>query len=280
MKRVALMISVVMFCIIFAGCGEETVLQYKALGNGTDCAIVGVDDKTMTKLVIPAELNGLRVTQIEWAAFSNCTELKSVELPETLEIIGPAAFSSCTKLKSIEVPEAVKKIGLGAFADCTELKEVIMKEGLETISGAAFQNCTELVTLEIPASVSMIFETAFKGCVGLENIKVADGNQAYTSKCETGDEANVIIGKMNNELIVLGKELVIPDGIEEIGAAVFDNHPNITSLTIPESVGGAYVSDIFEKCKLLNTIYGKAGSSAEAWAKEKGINFAVIEDLK
>ena len=48
--------------------------------------------------------------------------------------IGDYAFSGCSNLSSITIPESVASIGNGAFKNCTALKEVIIEEGGETLS--------------------------------------------------------------------------------------------------------------------------------------------------
>lgn len=65
------------------------------------------------------------------------------------------------------------------------------------------------------------------------------------------------------------KEVVLNDGLETISTLAFGWCYDLKSITIPESVttieSGAFEKDI--------TIYGKAGSAAEEFAKSEGINF-------
>ena len=48
-------------------------------------------------------------------AFMDCTELKSIVIPDSVTKIGENAFNGCTGLTSIIIPDSVTEIGCGAF---------------------------------------------------------------------------------------------------------------------------------------------------------------------
>lgn len=54
-------------------------------------------------------------------AFTHCTALRSVTLPENLTSIGAAAFSGCRSLKEIYIPSSVSYIDARAFDNIPEL---------------------------------------------------------------------------------------------------------------------------------------------------------------
>lgn len=54
-------------------------------------------------------------------AFTHCTALRSVTLPESLTSIGGAAFSGCRSLKEIYIPSSVGYIDARAFDNIPEL---------------------------------------------------------------------------------------------------------------------------------------------------------------
>ena len=66
------------------------------------------------------------VTRLADGCVSNCNNLKSVKLPETLEEIGVGAFQACKSLAGIEIPASVTKIGPIAFMNCSSLESVKM----------------------------------------------------------------------------------------------------------------------------------------------------------
>ena len=50
--------------------------------------------------------------------FSECSSLKSIEIPSSVTSIGANAFAYCSSLKSIKIPSSVKSIGDNVFSCC------------------------------------------------------------------------------------------------------------------------------------------------------------------
>ncbi|MBR3448285.1 MAG: leucine-rich repeat domain-containing protein [Oscillospiraceae bacterium] len=111
---------------------------------------------------------------ISTGAFQNCTNLKSVQLPDVLREIGDEAFKNCTGLTDIRFPYMLDSIGSRAFADCTALKRVILPQDCERLRSGAFQNCTALTYVGFPYTYNgamQISYDVFSGCP--KNITVA-----------------------------------------------------------------------------------------------------------
>ena len=73
---------------------------------------------TLTELTIPAEIDGLPVTEIGYQAFKGNTSLTKVVIPEGVETLQNEAFHSCASLTDVTFPSTLTKIGNNAFSGC------------------------------------------------------------------------------------------------------------------------------------------------------------------
>ncbi len=84
--------------------------------------------------------------------------------------IGASAFSSCSGLTSITIPEGVTSIGGHAFQYCSGLTSITIPKSVTSIGYSAFFGCSGLTSITIPESVTKIGESAFSGCTNLAAI--------------------------------------------------------------------------------------------------------------
>ena len=112
-----------------------------------------------------------QLTEIGMWVFSGCTSLTSVNLPNSLTVIGNYLFVDCTSLPSIVIPKSVTSIGGDAFWGCSGLKYVTFEENsqLTDIWLGAFAH-SGIESLRLPASVKHIDKFAFCYCDELEEI--------------------------------------------------------------------------------------------------------------
>lgn len=99
--------------------------RYRKLEDGT-LEITGYQGND-TELVIPAEINGKRVTGIGDSAFSGCSSLTGIELPAGITSIGVNAFSGCRSLTEIKLPESLTIIGDYAFGELKDMELLVYK---------------------------------------------------------------------------------------------------------------------------------------------------------
>ena len=158
---------------------------------------------------IPSSLGGLPVIGVGSFAFSGCSGLTSITIPDGVTSIGFAAFSGCSGLTSITIPDSVKSIGRAAFSDCS---------GLSSIT--------------IPDRVSDVCGDAFSGCSSLASISVSATNPFYDSR----RNCNAIIRTADDTLILGCKGTVIPEGVTAIGYEAFSACSGLASITIPNGV--------------------------------------------
>ena len=161
--------------------------------------ITGCQKEASGKLVIPQAIEGRPVTRIGNYAFSTCSSLTSITIPDSVTSIGYEAFRDCEGLTSITIPDSVTSIGEGAFVECKSLTNITIPDSVTSIGAAAFQHCHSLTSITIPDSVTSIERQAFAYCIGLTSI-------------------------------------TIPDSITSIGGDTFSGCTSLTSITIPSSV--------------------------------------------
>ena len=273
---------------------------YYAVLSETDktCEITGYTGSA-TALEIPSELDGYTVTSIGWYAFSGCTALESITIPDSVTSIGLAAFYDTAYYNDAANWE---NDALYIGNHLIETKDTLsgsytIRAGTKIIADTAFDYCTALESITIPDSVTSIGEGTFSGCTALTEIKVDTGNPNYTS------ESGVLFNQNKTELLCYpaGKQdrsYTIPNSVMSIGVYAFEICTALTSITIPDSVTsiGWYAfygctaltsitipnsvtsigEDAFYGCTLLTTIYGYTGSYAETYANTNGYTFVAL----
>ena len=106
-------------------------------------------------------------------AFYECG-IKSITLPEDLQIIRYGAFRSCYNLESVVIPNSVTYIGGEVFSGCKNLKYVKMSDSLKSIEYFCFYGCEKLETIIWPANLETIGECSFSSCVSLKSIDLPE----------------------------------------------------------------------------------------------------------
>ncbi|MBD5516724.1 MAG: leucine-rich repeat domain-containing protein [Lachnospiraceae bacterium] len=101
---------------------EHGSIQYGL--NGETAAVIGYCGKDM-EVVIPASVEGYKVTQIGKKAFLSNKVLRQITLPESVVRIDDWAFAYCAKLAKIILPYHRMEIGQGIFKDCFCLEQIV-----------------------------------------------------------------------------------------------------------------------------------------------------------
>ena len=127
-----------------------------------DYVLTGCDN--LEKLVIndgPTELG------IEMCV--DCSNLRIVRLPTTLDSLPFGVFYDCSALEEIDIPEGTTYLDDCVFSGCTSLKRVSFPKSLLQIDNETFYNCSSLKDIVLYAT--KIGDSCFSGCSNLKNIE-------------------------------------------------------------------------------------------------------------
>ncbi|MBQ0021968.1 MAG: leucine-rich repeat domain-containing protein [Prevotellaceae bacterium] len=179
LKSLLVMLTALLSLPILAYDFEVDGIYYKI--NNEDNKTVSVDKcESYYKgdVVIPSivEYNGTTysVACIGDYAFSDCSSLTSIVIPESVTSIGDEAFDRCSSLTSVNIPSSVKSIGAYTFGHCSSLSSIAIPESVTSIGQYAFYDCSSLTSIVIPESVTSIGNNAFEGCSGLSSIVIPE----------------------------------------------------------------------------------------------------------
>ncbi len=186
---------------------EEEDYEYKPLGE--DTIEITQYNGTGTKVAIPAQIAGKKVTSIGELAFDSCDTLIKIKIPDSVETIKGWAFLECENLTEVEIPVSVSFISNEhVFGGCTSLKAIkvadsnphylsddgilynkkkttllccpsagktgvfSVPDSVTEIGYSAFYECSKLTEVILHSGVAVIGERAFANCKGLEKIEI------------------------------------------------------------------------------------------------------------
>ena len=264
-----LILSVFSLTVFGAKSGDFT---YTVLSETDKTCKITAYSGSSKNVVIPAELDGYKVTTLEMFTFYSNKAL-TVELPATVNTIDGQAFNqmnstvntitvaedspyftsvdgvlySKDKTSLVVYPAAksdetykvingVKSIYKYAFADAYITKEIILPDSLEIIEERAFETFKSLVKINLPDGLKTIGFQAFQNCDSIESIVIPD-SVTYIDTMAFGNSESL-------------KSVSLPNTLEVISASMFQSCVSLESITIPQSV--KTISDCaFQSCDSL-----------------------------
>jgi hypothetical protein len=184
-------------------------------------------------------------------AFSE-SDIRHVDIPESVTEIGHCAFSHCMNLRHIYLPRSIIEIGTSAFYWCKKLIEVDFHEGLETIGLDAFFSCENLGDIKIPDTVREIQDSAF-AFTGIDsitfpkNLKIL-GRDPFIS-CPLSEIVSFSERFVVKDMAIYydeGKTFInyygkdtrfeIPVGVEKIADWALSNAYSLQEIVIPQTI--------------------------------------------
>lgn len=256
--------------------------------DGTDDYLVLANcDKHVENVVIPSEVNGLPVKEIQ-TAFVGCQNLKSVTIPEGVTTIG-SAFGECENLETIVIPESATSISGWAFENTAWLKQKQKENPLVIVNDILIEGKTCIGEVVIPDGITKIADNAFNGIgmgidVDIESVVIPSSVKSIGSGafcCE--NLKDIVIPKSvefigayafdgtkwikdkiaENPVVVVNDMLIdggsckgnveIPDNVKYIGAGAFMGNEDIEQVTVSENVEEIH-QEAFSYCTELKEI--------------------------
>lgn len=163
-------------------------------------------------------------------AFEDCTSLENIRLSDNLTYIGSNAFQDCTSLTSITIPNSVQEIGWGAFEGCTSLQSIVIPSGITTISNNVFERCNSLTSVTLSNSVTEIESYAFSGCSSLLSVTIPNTVTSIGDGAFESCNGFISVGENGS-----GSSVEIPSGVTSLYRTFYDC-TGLTSVTIPDTI--------------------------------------------
>ena len=164
-------------------------LRYNINEDTGTAACTGAVEEIEPDIEIGSKVRGYPVTDVGNSAFKSNFNIRSVEIPNSINKIGNSAFLSCQSLERAIFTDSSPSIGTNAFDNCTQLKEVHIRD-IASWCNISFENyfsnplyyakklylSGELVTdLVIPNTVTIINSYAFYRCRSLTSVTILNG---------------------------------------------------------------------------------------------------------
>lgn len=271
MKKFITLFALMLVCIgqAFAYDFKVDGICYNYIDGKSSGEVEVVHGSYFGSVTIPSSVtyNGTTysVKSIGDDAFSGCSALTSVSIPESVTSIGDGAFWQCSALTSIIIPNSVTSIGSHAFWRCSALTSALIGDGVTGIvtrtfefctaltsltigssvtgiGGYAFYGCTSLSSLTIPNSVTSIADYAFQNCTGLKSITIGSGvkNLGFSAFSGCSNVEELIYADGCTEVLQTGlrsiTSVVMPNSVTRIEDKAFLYCSALTSVTIGGNV--------------------------------------------
>ena len=187
-------------------------------------------NNTTLENVIIQERDGEGVQYIGDSAFRGCTNLKNINLPDTITYIGREAFRKDSSLDNVKLPNNLKSLYNLTFDDCNSLKSLELSKSLEELGMNSLRG-TAITTLKFPQSLKTVEEGALRIST-LQEIDTSENNyfEFKNGVLYTKDLKTLVMALSNVTSIN------IENSVETISGTAFKNCKNLLTINITENI--------------------------------------------
>lgn len=203
-------------------------VKVSAIGEGVRTSV----DQATNTLTITTDANFEGGKVLVHATDGN--HVATVELTITKEVITYIEYKASKKFELTSYSDLVYIANKSEYNEVTQEGKIAIKGILTTFDKWDFgtnNNNTGLISIKIPEGVTEIAGDAFCGCYSLTSVSLPNtlkqiGTFAFSETSLSGNE---------------NKELVIPEGVTEIGQGAFkcnqsSSNPTYTKVTLPSTI--------------------------------------------
>ena len=253
----------------FSGCTgltSVTVADGNTVYHSAGNCLINTATKTLiagcNNSVIPTDGS---VTSIRDSAFSGCTGLTSVTIPNSVTSIGYYAFSDCSSLTSVTIGNGVTSIGYHAFSGCTGLKSVTIPDSLTSMDNGAFYGCDNL-------TYNIYDNAKYLGNATNPYVVLIKAASKDITSCTIHPDTKLIYSYAFSDCSKL-TSITIPNSVTSINYEVFEGCTGLTSVTIPNSVTSIGWGAFYNCSDLTNITYQGTKAQWNAISKDSYWNY-------
>ena len=263
----------------------ESVFLFQYEANDDSYTLIGLVSESNVNLEVPSMYEGKPVKKIASHAFEKGTQIKTLFIPASIEVIEEGALFNCSSLENLTIPfvgnrENVSStdlfqypfgylFGTNSYTAGIATEQSYFYDNLSspkstiyyvpdslnivTVTGGsilqgAFYNCTGLIRISIPEDITSIEKNAFRNCSSLKQITIPTDVKSINTGAFSGC-------KSLETIIIPGKVSVICD-------YSFANCSSLKSLIVPVSVETIQFC-AFAGCSKVEAVYFMG--SEELW---------------
>lgn len=178
----------------------------------------------------------------------------------SLTSLPESAFTQCTEIRFIKLPDSVSSFGRNVFYGCSSLETFTTPPKLHTFPNYTFANCSSLRELHISTyiNITVNYMYVFTGCSKLKHVyynTIADlFNSGYYQSTPTGTQVSPCSANKDGHLYIGGEEvfeITVPENVTKINAALFEGFRYITTIHMHDGIT-SIGNGAFNDCRSLN----------------------------